>query len=1336
MSQNGGLPIVGVTAEPKILIEGAGNRSSFVFRLSEPAPNGGLTLNVGFIEEDGAFGDDTLETENVASFDENDLGLISSVTIEAGKTEAKLTFVSLGDDILEDDESSTLFLIETPNYKIDPNAREATIIETDVPVVSMSVEAPTIDENGAGIFPEGPGNSASFVFTLSKPAPAGGLTLNLATFEQDGAFGDDTISTENIDDFSENALGTINSITITEGATTARFTLNSIGDDILEGPEETTIFLLDAIGYTPNPDASQATLIEVDDPNFVPSTPEPSLIVGVTAEPEILIEGAGNKSSFVFRLSEPAPEGGLILNVGFIEEDGASGDDALETENVAAFEANELGLTSSVTIEAGKTEARFTAVSLGDDILEDDESSTLFLIETPNYKVDPNAREATIIETDVPVVSISVEAPTIDENGAGIFLEGPGNSASFVFTLSKPAPAGGLTLNLATFEQDGAFGDDTISLENIDKFSENALGTINSITITEGATTARFTLNSIGDEILEGPEETTIFLLEAIGYTPNPDASQATLIETDIEIPGTTGGNTDQIVSFRLEDVFIPAQGGSVADTIIIIDQKDGLESFPDIVPVAEFVKDYLNTAPNEDDFLQDISTNLSQAILDNNSLGLSGTVDSISVQLDRKPAGILPFEFITTATNTHTGTTDQVVTINLQDVLVPVQGGTVADVSIIIDQKDGLQTFPDLIPVANFTEEFLTTYDNPDDFYQDISNNLTQAILSNPDLGLAGTVDSVSVQLNREAAGIVPFNFSSQAIGKPEETTDQIVSFRLEDVFIPAQGGSVADTIITIDQKDGLESFPDIVPVAEFVKDYLNTAPNEDDFLQDISTNLSQAILDNNSLGLSGTVDSISVQLDRKPAGILPFEFITTATNTHTGTTDQVVTINLQDVLVPVQGGTVADVSIIIDQKDGLQTFPDLIPVANFTEEFLTTYDNPDDFYQDISNNLTQAILSNPDLGLAGTVDSVSVQLNREAAGIVPFNFSSQSISTPDTDTSTDLPVVSLSVSPELVSENNEQFTLTLNLSKPAPAGGLEVIFSETDSDNAFGDITSPPELTNASNFQSLNPVGEELARSVITIAEGATTASLSWKTLADSQTEGKETTTYTLLSNEGYQVDTDNSVDTLTILDTSTDVPTFTGTANNDVLPGTSVAEIINGLAGDDIIYGNGGGDIMFGGDDNDQIFGTIDADYMNGGDGDDTMYGNGGEDTLFGGNGDNLIYGGSQADTIITGDGDDTIYANGGGDNINSGAGLDTVWLGNGEATVVLDTGLGYDIIKNFQLGATTLQVASKDNLSFVDSADGAQILDGVDLLAVVSWNSADTFTNNADQIFVVA
>ncbi|MEM7727538.1 MAG: SGNH/GDSL hydrolase family protein [Cyanobacteria bacterium P01_A01_bin.45] len=153
----------------------------------------------------------------------------------------------------------------------------------------------------------------------------------------------------------------------------------------------------------------------------------------------------------------------------------------------------------------------------------------------------------------------------------------------------------------------------------------------------------------------------------------------------------------------------------------------------------------------------------------------------------------------------------------------------------------------------------------------------------------------------------------------------------------------------------------------------------------------------------------------------------------------------------------------------------------------------------------------------------------------------------------------------------------------------------------------------------------------------------------------------------------------------------------------------------------------------DGNDQIFGTADADNIDGGEGDDTIYGNGGEDTILGGNGNNIIYGGSQADKIITGDGNDIIYANGGGDLIDSGSGFDTVWLGSGEATVILDTGTGYDTIKNFQLGATTLQVENTNQLNFTNSADGVQVFDGDDLLAVVFWNRVDTFNNNFDAIF---
>lgn len=150
-------------------------------------------------------------------------------------------------------------------------------------------------------------------------------------------------------------------------------------------------------------------------------------------------------------------------------------------------------------------------------------------------------------------------------------------------------------------------------------------------------------------------------------------------------------------------------------------------------------------------------------------------------------------------------------------------------------------------------------------------------------------------------------------------------------------------------------------------------------------------------------------------------------------------------------------------------------------------------------------------------------------------------------------------------------------------------------------------------------------------------------------------------------------------------------------------------------------------------DSLYGSGDDETLAGLDGNDTLYSNGGADTLVGNAGDDLIYGGAQADRIVAGDGNDTIYANGGADFINSGIGLDTVWLGSGGATVSLRVGDGHDTIKNFQLGDTKLQVTDTSALSFSDSADGAQIFQGEDLLAVVSWQSASTFSNNLSQIF---
>ncbi|AFY58159.1 putative calcium-binding protein [Rivularia sp. PCC 7116] len=292
-------------------------------------------------------------------------------------------------------------------------------------------------------------------------------------------------------------------------------------------------------------------------------------------------------------------------------------------------------------------------------------------------------------------------------------------------------------------------------------------------------------------------------------------------------------------------------------------------------------------------------------------------------------------------------------------------------------------------------------------------------------------------------------------------------------------------------------------------------------------------------------------------------------------------------------------------------------------------------------------------------------------------------------------LPIVTFSVNRTIISEGEETpQVFTLQLNEPAPDDGLTVRLELEDPDGDLSDGGFPPQLfNNISDSDFIVENGNFIVQ--FTISPGATEASFGFLTGEDNRVEGDETYTLTLLDGESYSIDSASEP----IVTTITEKSVINGTSNGELLFGTDISEFIVGKIGNDTIFGNGG------------------------------------EDNLIGNEGDDLIYGASQADTILGGEGNDTIFANGGGDLINSGTGEDTVWLGAGEATVIIETGEGFDTVNNFQLGATTFQVESKDNLSFVDSINGAKIFQGDDLLAVVSWQSANTFSDNQDSIFTV-
>ena len=292
------------------------------------------------------------------------------------------------------------------------------------------------------------------------------------------------------------------------------------------------------------------------------------------------------------------------------------------------------------------------------------------------------------------------------------------------------------------------------------------------------------------------------------------------------------------------------------------------------------------------------------------------------------------------------------------------------------------------------------------------------------------------------------------------------------------------------------------------------------------------------------------------------------------------------------------------------------------------------------------------------------------------------------------ELPTVSFSVDKTVISEGGEPQIFTLQLNEPAPDGGLTVRLQLEDPDGDFGDGGFPPQLFN--NISDANFVVENgKFIQEFTISPGATEASFVFIAGEDNKVEGDETYTLTLLDGEDYSINTESK-------------PIVTTITEKEVINGTEEAE---------------------------NLFGTDAAEFIIGFQGNDTIFGNGGEDNLIGNEGDDLIYGASQTDTILGGEGNDTIFGNGGGDLINSGSGEDSIWLGAGKATVILETSEGFDTVNNFQLGATTFQVESIDNLSFADSTDGAKIFQGDDLLAVVSWQSAHTFTENQDTIFIV-
>ena len=237
-------------------------------------------------------------------------------------------------------------------------------------------------------------------FTLSEPAPVGGLSVNYNAVDSDGVPNDIDVSTINGTVlFDEN--GSPSGILIDEGATEARFEIIPKQDNISEGEEFSIINLLPGDGYTIDPNNNTATFFLTDLP-----------IVTFSVDRTVISEG-GESQIFTFQLNEPAPDGGLTVKLQLEDPDGDIGDGGFPPQlfnNISDsnFVVENGKLIQEFTISPGATEASFGFVAGEDNKVEGDETYTLTLLDGEDYSIDAASK---------PIVSTITDA---GENLSGI----------------------------------------------------------------------------------------------------------------------------------------------------------------------------------------------------------------------------------------------------------------------------------------------------------------------------------------------------------------------------------------------------------------------------------------------------------------------------------------------------------------------------------------------------------------------------------------------------------------------------------------------------------------------------------------------------------------------------------------------------------------------------------------------------------------------------------------------------------------------------------------------------------------------------------------------------
>ncbi len=350
---------------------------------------------------------------------------------------------------------------------------------------SLSIDDVTVAEGNSGTV------NAKFTVSLSTPAPSTDITFDIATQN-------DTATTANSDYVAKILTNQI----IPAGQQTYSFTVVVNGDIAVEPGETFFVNVTNVTGATPGDGQGLGTIQNDDLPLLT--------ITDVS-----LAEGdAGTKLfSFTVNLNTAAPSP--------VTFDIATADGAAQDGNPPGEDNDYLAQSlTSQTIQAGQHSYTLDVTVNGDSVIELNETFMVNVSNVAGAAVSDGQGVGTIQNDDSP--SLTINDVSISEGDTGT------TTFTFTVTSSLPAPAGGITFDIAT--ADGTAQDDVPGTEDNDYVAKS----LTTQTIPENQTTYTFDVTVNGDKLVEPDQTFFVSVTNVSGATVTDGQGQGTIVNDDI----------------------------------------------------------------------------------------------------------------------------------------------------------------------------------------------------------------------------------------------------------------------------------------------------------------------------------------------------------------------------------------------------------------------------------------------------------------------------------------------------------------------------------------------------------------------------------------------------------------------------------------------------------------------------------------------------------------------------------------------------------------------------------------------------------------------------------